>query len=46
MNDSHIETLLAERAEYVKHHKPKRVEQVDIELAKYDAVPTAKKKKG
>lgn len=50
MNDSHIATLLAERAAYVDADLPHRVEQVDLELARYGVDPTAKpaksKKKG
>ena len=50
MNDAHIETLLAERAAYVKAELPDRVAQVDFELARYGVDATAKpaksKKKG
>lgn len=45
MNDAHIETLLAEHAAYVKAKKPKRVAEVERELARYGVDPSAPKKK-
>jgi len=44
MNEEHIKALRAERAAYVKAHKPKRVEQVDAELARYGIEPPKSRK--
>jgi len=46
VNDAHIATLLAERATYVKAKKPKRVAEVERELARYGVDPSAPTKKG
>ena len=35
MNEAHINALLDERERYVKAKKPKRVAEVDRELARY-----------
>ena len=45
MNDAHIDALLAEYAAYVKAKKPKRVAEVERELAKYGVDPSAPTKK-
>ena len=42
MNDAHIAALQAERAEYVERKLPKRVAQVDAELARYGIEPPVK----
>ena len=44
MNEAHINALLDERALYVKAKKPKRVAEVERELARY-GVSSKKTKK-
>jgi hypothetical protein len=44
MNEAHIDALLAEHAEYTKAKKPKRVAEVERELARYGVDPDPKRK--
>jgi len=41
VNEQHIESLRRQRAQYVTDDLPHRVEQVDMELARYGVDPHA-----